>query len=157
MAYEVKRATDSERLLAANREIARLRAVLSELGALLQRERRAVSAPAMPEPPEPSEPSEPLEPPDAPDAPDPVIKLVAVIINRKYQTVMLYPDNETARILAEIAKLRTFPPRVIELVKRLGYRIETREQAAEDKSIEDRSAEAGELPEAELPEQGRSE
>jgi hypothetical protein len=104
--------------------------------------------------PEPSEPPQPLEPPDAPD---PVVKLVAVTINRKYQTVMLYPDNETARILAEIAKLRTFPPRVIELVKRLGYRIETREQAVEERSIEDRPAEAGELPEAELPEQGGSE
>jgi hypothetical protein len=86
-----------------------------------------------------------------------LVKLVAVTINQRYQTVMLYPDNETARILAEIAKLRTFPPRVIELVKRLGYRIETREQSAEDKSIEDKPAEAGELSEGELPEQGGSE
>jgi hypothetical protein len=116
MAYELKRVTDSERLLAANREDAKLRARQIELGELLQQDRPAA--------------------PEASAQPDRLVKLVAVTINRTNKLVVLYPDNATARTLAEIAKARTFSPRVIALVKRLGYRIETRQQTLEEASPE---------------------
>jgi hypothetical protein len=54
---------------------------------------------------------------------------IEVEVRSVYGVPTIYPSNETARVLAEIAGTKTLTPRVLELARDLGLKVVDKTQA----------------------------